>query len=310
MPAPRLWQRTTVYLYRALARDLGVTIASVRALVRLSFVKVAEYQRRGLVHYHAVIRLDASTPAIAPPPKAVVIPRQGRRHPRVAPPAEDPGQVPAALFTIDRLTRALRRLVPADQQPEQGVKLILPAVPGQPERLARWGTQLDVRPIEHGQPGSDGRTVTAEQVAAYVAKYATKSTEAFSLTGEVRHPADLPPHLARMVDVAQQLSRHRHLIGFDLGRRAAMLGYGGHWSTKSRRYSTTFGAIRRARAEHARRTQQGSAVPLDAWGRPLDEAQVLVIAEWRYTGRGYHSIAEAALAIAAAAHAREYRRAA
>jgi hypothetical protein len=181
-------------------------------------------------------------------------------------------------------------------------------VPGRPLRYARWGSQLDVRPIEHGQPGSDGRTVSAEQVAAYVAKYATKSTEGFSLTGQVLHPADLPPHLASMVDAAHQLSRHRQLAG--LGRRAAMLGYGGHWSTKSRRYSTTFGAIRRSRAEYARRTQQASAVPLDAWGRPLDEAQILVIAEWRYTGRGYHSLAEAVLATAAAARAREHRRAA
>jgi hypothetical protein len=63
--APRLWQRTTVYLYRQLARELGVTIASVQQVIRLSFVKVAEYQRRGLVHYHAVIRIDANTPDIA-----------------------------------------------------------------------------------------------------------------------------------------------------------------------------------------------------------------------------------------------------
>ena len=45
----------------------------LRRLVRISFAKVAEYQRRGAVHFHAIIRLDAATacgcPAcVAPPP--------------------------------------------------------------------------------------------------------------------------------------------------------------------------------------------------------------------------------------------------
>jgi hypothetical protein len=72
--AGRLWSRTTIYLYRALARLVGLTEAEVRGLVRVSFAKVAEYQRRGAVHFHAVIRLDAATvcrcPAcLLPPPE-------------------------------------------------------------------------------------------------------------------------------------------------------------------------------------------------------------------------------------------------
>ena len=35
--------------------------AELRGLVRISFAKVAEYQRRGAVHFHAIIRLDAAT---------------------------------------------------------------------------------------------------------------------------------------------------------------------------------------------------------------------------------------------------------
>jgi hypothetical protein len=33
-----------------------VTEAELRRLVRISFAKVAEYQRRGAVHFHAIIR--------------------------------------------------------------------------------------------------------------------------------------------------------------------------------------------------------------------------------------------------------------
>jgi len=64
---------SAVHLHRALARLVGVTEAELRGAVRISFAKVVEYQRRGAVHFHAIIRLDAATtsgcPAcVAPPP--------------------------------------------------------------------------------------------------------------------------------------------------------------------------------------------------------------------------------------------------
>jgi Replication initiator protein, pSAM2 len=71
--AGRLWSRTTIYLYRALAQLAGVTEEALRQLVGISFAKVAEYQKRGAVHFHAIIRLDAKTDCgcpicVAPPP--------------------------------------------------------------------------------------------------------------------------------------------------------------------------------------------------------------------------------------------------
>jgi hypothetical protein len=47
-----LWRRTTIYLPRQLAALLGVTQKRLHELVRVSYVKVAEYQTRGLVHVH------------------------------------------------------------------------------------------------------------------------------------------------------------------------------------------------------------------------------------------------------------------
>jgi hypothetical protein len=44
--AGRLWSRTTIYLYRTLAQLAGVTEAELRGAVRISFAKVAEYQKR------------------------------------------------------------------------------------------------------------------------------------------------------------------------------------------------------------------------------------------------------------------------
>ena len=89
---------------------------------------------------------------------------------------------------------------------------------------------------------------------------------------------------------------------------AHVLGFGGHFSTKSRRYSTTLGALRRARVAYAIRRCKGNTLPLDAWGRPEDDQSVIVVASWSYLGRGYQSTGEAWLAASAAARAREARR--
>jgi hypothetical protein len=87
-----------------------------------------------------------------------------------------------------------------------------------------------------------------------------------------------------------------------------MLGFGGHFSTKSRRYSTTLGALRRARVAYAIRRRRGHTVPLDAWAPAEDDPAVIVVASWAYLGSGYQTTGEAWLAASAAARAREERR--
>jgi hypothetical protein len=86
-----------------------------------------------------------------------------------------------------------------------------------------------------------------------------------------------------------------------------MLGFRGHWSTKSRRYSTTFTVLRRARVAFAKRRRARDGVPLDAWGRAEDD-QVVIVASWTYAGSEYATEGERWLALSAAARAREQRR--
>lgn len=57
-----------------------------------------------------------------------------------------------------------------------------------------------------------------------------------------------------------------------------MLGFRGHFSTKSRRYSTTLGALRDARADW-RRAQATPTVPQDG-------ETTLVLAHWVFAGTG------------------------
>ena len=83
-----------------------------------------------------------------------------------------------------------------------------------------------------------------------------------------------------------------------------MLGYGGHFLTKSRRYSVTFGYIRGERVTR-RRIERHPDGERDPWGRPLDERVVLVLASWTYAGTGYtHPTPGAELALASADMAR------
>jgi hypothetical protein len=282
--AGRLWSRTTIYLYRALARLVGLSEGELRRLVRVSFAKVAEYQRRGAVHFHAVIRLDAATACrcpncIAPPP---------------------------AGFTAELLEAAVR-------QAAATVTVLCPPVDDQGMTLtAGWGEQVDVRNITKGD-GEAGE-LSADQVAGYVAKYATKSTEALGVTLDQRVTADdldgldVPAHVAELVRACWELGAHPELARLRLRAWAHMLGFGGHFASKSRRYSTTLGALRRARVAYAIRRRRGGTLPLDAWGRPEEDQAAVVIATWRYVGSGYQSTGEAWLAALAAARAREERR--
>jgi hypothetical protein len=230
-----------------------------------------------------VIRLDAATDCRCPG--------------CLAPPPEP--------FTAALLEEALRLTVPA-------VRVPCPALDGGPGRYARWGEQLDVRNITRDDQGGE---LSAEQVAGYIAKDATKATESFGAgldrrltdADDLKHLDGLPAHAAELIRAAWELGGRPELEGLRLRPWAHMLGFGGHWSTKSRRYSTTMTVLRRARVAFAKRRRTRDGVPLDAWDRPEDDQAVIVVASWVYVGCGYTTEGERWLALSAAARAREQR---
>jgi hypothetical protein len=155
-------------------------------------------------------------------------------------------------------------------------------------------------------------------VAGYVAKYATKGTEAVGVTLDQRvcevelEGLDVPAHVAELVQACWKLGAHPSLAKLRLRKWAHMLGFGGHFSTKSRRYSTTLTALRRTRAAYAARRRQRQLAELAGYSRreTAEAEAVMVLARWRYLGSGYQTEGEAWLARSAAADAREQRRAA
>ena len=278
--APELWRRATIALRRALAGHLGVTGTGLRKIATVQYAKVAEFQARGLVHFHALIRLDGP---------------------------EGPGSpAPADGLTLARLVEQAARGVQVEASPVDGADV---------PRVLRFGVQLDARTVRTGRPGDlldDVRCsdeLHAGQVAGYLAKYATKST---SESGVPR------PHHQRMAHECIDLSKRAMTSNpespyFLLGKWARMLGFRGHFSTKSRAYSVTLGRLRAARRRFARLKAESERTgePLDVANLEArlladDDTTLVVSSSWEFVGSGWGSEGEKELADAAAARAREY----
>ncbi|WP_157581850.1 MULTISPECIES: replication initiator [unclassified Phycicoccus] len=281
--APELWRRFTITLRRMLAHHLRVLPANLGHVASVQYAKVAEYQLRGAVHFHALVRLDGpQTPdGFAPAPTTVTAP------------------VLSAL--VEQAVQAVR--VTADPVHDDDI-----------QRVLAFGTQVDTRPVRTSSRTDDpDRELTPGQVAGYLAKYATKSatdTESKDSTHLRRLHATARNMASRTVSADQDPTAPYGL----LGKWAHTLGFRGHFATKSRRYSVTLGALRRARQRAQARIAEANRT-----GTPVDlrqlEAELLadgadgttvVIGSWAYAGTGWANDGETALATAAASRAREY----
>jgi hypothetical protein len=207
-----LWHRTKQAAERALTklcRWRGIPFhrvitesGKVRYLspVRLSHGKAAEMQRRAAIHFHALVRLDGRDPA---DPTAIVAPPAG--------------------ITLADLIDAL----------DQAASDVTFTTPTHPDRPAGWpmawgdegkGRHADICTITHGITGE----VTDGMVAGYLAKYATKSTEATGHTytritaDNVDDYADATgTHTARLIDACWRIGRPTHTPA-PLSSRAAL----------------------------------------------------------------------------------------
>jgi hypothetical protein len=270
--ASELWRRTVITIRRRLAkaaRNHGVR-------VKLSYAKVGEFQRRGLIHFHAIFRLDGLDPT----------------HPERTVP-------PHLAFTSDVLAEVIQQAA--------GVTWFatVPHPAKQKGWDIRWGAQIDPRPVNLTGDGE----VTDTAVASYLAKYATKSTEpvgplAVPITaGNLRLYGNPASHQGRLILTAWQLGNHPHPDFQALRRWAHMLGYRGHFATKSRRYSTTMRALRAARADYRRKHRPATS---DSHGSQA----VITISRLQWAGRGWRTNGDALLALSAHARTRDHARAA
>lgn len=238
--AGMLWDRFTRDVRRRLATSAGLVQSRFPQHARLSFACVAEYQKRAAVHVHAVVRLDGPAgPHDEPPPWG----------------------------TADRLADAVRAAA-------HRVLVRTPYSPAVGELALRWGAQTHARPLR-----TDGDRPDDDAVAAYVAKYVTKSASDTGAGADYRlttwHEIDtarVTDHVRTLMRTCWRLGGLPEYVPLRLRPWAHTLGYRGHILTKSRAYSTTYTALRAERAEH----QGRDALP-----------DAVTDAHWRYVGSGH-----------------------
>jgi hypothetical protein len=271
--ASKLWNRFTIYLRRHLARAAGLTVKEFKAHARLSYAKVAEFQKRGIIHFHAMIRLDGP---------------------------EGPDDAAPAWATAELLTDAVHAAHAA-------TGVAAPEIDGT-DRLLAWGEQLDVRQIRAADAPAledDQGVITDDRLASYVAKYATKGTgksEAADRPVRSREHIEfleVTEHHKRIMRTAWDLGGLDELDGLNLRRWCHMLAFRGHFLSKSQRYSTTFKRIRGDRQTY--RLEENLA----EIGATADS--VAVINDWQMTSVGHRSPEEQELALAIAERQRAAR---
>jgi hypothetical protein len=273
--APELWRRFTISLRRLLERHLRA-IGEPAKSGRLNYVKVTELQRRAIPHFHAVIRMDA------PPVRG-----------------EPPTAPTTSITSVD-----LAGLV---QQAAAGVTVRV-TDPDNPSDIEcdgialRFGAQTDIQPLQSASGAAIGEIApmrSRRSVAAYLAKYVTKSVTDFGVGIRRMSPLavaelDVSPHVRTILTTITDLAAHRAYQGMD--RWLHTLGYRGHITTKSRLFSTTMGALRTYRATWARQQHNDwvAASTIDA-------------NEWEFDHSGLSGLGERALILSAAQRMIEHR---
>lgn len=257
---PEVWRRFTIALRRNITKTLKAAGVEPKS-VRVSFVKVAEMQARAVPHIHTLIRLDPTTEPGDHDIHGPAATRGGGepRH-QTDPSWQPPISASELAALIQHTARTLTYEVPdpTAENPDDADPLTV-----------RFGDQIDTQPLtaetackqtESNAAGSTGR-LSPRRVAGYLAKYVTKSLADFGISArrlstEAIADLNVTEHVRTILTTIGALSdrarRDRIPALTGIGRWLHTLGYRGHITTKSRRYSVTMGRLRGIRASWTR----------------------------------------------------------
>ena len=218
--ASRLWNNTIQLIRRLLAEEGGLGQPNLKSVAQLNYLKVAEVQRRGLTHFHCVLRLDGPGLVEADPPEWA---------------------------TTEVLERVVRTSIERSW------------TPGLDGDQIHWGRIFDIQDLARHEE-------EAVKVAAYVAKYVAKTTDGskelarrFRSRRQIATLVD-DPHLRRLALTSWDLGGDAQYEPLRLREHAHTFRFTGQMITKSRTFSTTFAALRRARSDFMSTQREGDPV--------------------------------------------------
>jgi len=193
------------------------------------------------------------------------------------------------------------------------VTVTVPDSPGDGDgRALRFGTQTDTQPLEPTRGTGAGEVAprrSGRSVAAYLAKYVTKSVAEFGVGIRRMSPLaveelDVTAHVRAILTTITGMAAHRSYDGMD--RWLHTLGYRGHITTKSRLFSTTMGALRAYRATWTRQQHtQHAATTMAAQHRRATPSSDPIA--WEFDRVGLCTLGERALILSAAQRMIEHR---
>ncbi len=317
---PELWRRFTITLRRNITKKLKAAGIEPKS-VRVSFVKVVEMQARAIPHIHTLIRLDPTTAPDNHKPDnhndyGPAATSGGGEHRHDTGPAWQPPITAAELAAlIQQTARAVTLDVPnspADNAVENSTVTV------------RFGTQIDTQPLLPEDAGEQDNSraknaaagqLSPRRVAGYLAKYVTKSLQelgisARRLSNEAITDLDISEHVQTILVTIGQFADRARELDIDsltgIGRWLHTLGYRGHITTKSRRYSTTLGELR-ARRHHWTLEQHASV------RQRCEQIESVVFQTgwdmyWEFDRAGHTSLGDRVLVISAAHRHIEARR--
>lgn len=316
---PELWRRFTITLRRALAKTLKAH-GQQPGSVRISFVKVTEMQARAVPHIHALIRLDPTTDdhdprtVAAASDKATDSADSDCHGPAAACGGGEPRHPDLWVSPVSAAELAV--LI---QQAARSVTVTVADPTADTEDAAavtvRLGTQIDTQPLtnDHAEVTEDSATdertptrLSPRRVSRYLAKYVTKSLHDFGisarrLSSEAIADLDVSEHVRAILTTIAELG-DAGMAG--IGRWLHTLGFRGHITTKSRRYSTTMGALRAHRASWTREQITNHPPPqYDPTSTATSD-----VADWTFDCAGHTCLGDRVLVISAALRAIAARR--
>ena len=237
----RLWNRTFQHVRRRLALTQNLALEDFSHHARLSYLKVVEFQRRGLVHFHVIVRADGPGEPFSPPPVFL--------------------DTTLLAHVIANVVSEFSLATPRD--------------------AVTWGRQFRI---------SDASVLERDdlRIAAYLAKYATKTTDGsldfarqFHARSEMLN-LETTSHLRKLALTTWDLALEPQHAAMNLRAHAHAFGFRGQLITKSRHYSTRFQDLRDARATYMATPSSDDPVTgtFTYDGRGYDDPRAAYVAEF------------------------------